>query len=94
MAGLLVRGPAWARLRLALGFIVYALVLLFFASWCTAHALLFVRLLRLRPRLALVGLLAAPLAPYFGYELGLRRLSLAWVVCATGYVVTLLLGLV
>ncbi len=66
--------------------IVAALVAAF-AALVTAHVLLVAELVRRRPRWrALVALVIAPLAPYWGYKERLRVLSVLWIVSALTYV--------
>ena len=68
--------------------LVAAGLLVAFATLVTAHVLLVVGLAARRPRWrALLALVAAPLAPYWGHRLGLHARSVAWTAGAVGYVV-------
>ncbi len=65
---------------------VAAGLVLAFATLVTAHVML-VAALASPPRRwhALVALVVAPLAPYWGYRRGLRARSVVWVVAALAY---------
>jgi hypothetical protein len=70
-------------------------LLLSFAAWLCLHLSMVWRLLFRQPRwwslLALVPLLL-PLAPYWGYQTGLRKSALSWGLLLALYTVMLVLG--
>jgi hypothetical protein len=69
-----------------------AVLVLSFAAWLTVHLVLVARLLFRSPRwLSLLALFPplAPLAPYWGYQTGLRKSALAWGAALGTYAVAL-----
>lgn len=64
---------------------LYAFIVFVFATWCTVHVVLCVELAKLDWKRALGGFFAFPLAPYFGYDLEIKRLPAFWVVSALLY---------
>lgn len=71
---------------------LYALIVLVFATWCTVHVVLCVELAKRNWKRALGGFFALPLAPYFGNDLGIKRLPGVWIVCALLYGFALIFG--
>jgi hypothetical protein len=68
--------------------VVVAALVIAFATLVTAHGMLVVGLLARKPLWrAPVALLVAPLAPYWGYEQGMKRRAVTWVVAAVAYAV-------
>jgi hypothetical protein len=68
--------------------IVVASLVIAFATLVTTHVMLVVGLLGRRPRWrSPVALLVPPLAPYWGYQLGMKKRSIAWVSSALAYAV-------
>jgi hypothetical protein len=68
--------------------IVVAALVIAFATLVTAHVMLVVGLFARRPLWrAPVALVVAPLAPYWGYEQGMKRRAVAWVAAAVAYAV-------
>jgi len=68
--------------------IVTAGLVLSFALVVTTHVTLVVGLATRAPRWrAFVGLIVAPLAPYWGWKEGLRRRSVLWVAACAVYAV-------
>ena len=68
--------------------ILVAALVLAFAVLFTAHATLVYGLVRRRPRWrAPIALVVLPLAPYWGYQAGLRRRAITWVTAAVVYAV-------
>jgi hypothetical protein len=66
--------------------IVVSLLVVAFATLLTAHVTLVVGLARRRPRWrALTGFFIAPLAPWWGWQEGLRARAVLWVVAAVAY---------
>ncbi|HTM46340.1 MAG TPA: hypothetical protein VL137_15375 [Polyangiaceae bacterium] len=69
-----------------------ATLVLSFAAWLTLHVVLVARLLFRSPRwMSLLALLPplAPLAPYWGYQTGLRRSAISWGAALAAYAVAL-----
>jgi hypothetical protein len=66
--------------------VVTVALLLVFATFATIHAVL-VAGLAARPRRwrAAIALLAVPLAPYWGFKEGMRRLATAWIASGVAY---------
>jgi hypothetical protein len=68
--------------------VVSAALVLAFASLVTAHVALVAGLAARPPRWrAVVALVVAPLAPWWGRTEGMHRRAVAWVGSAVGYVV-------
>jgi hypothetical protein len=66
--------------------IVAAAVVLAFAALVAAHVAIVASLARCSPRWrALAALVAAPLAPYWGWREGMRWRARVWVVAALAY---------
>ncbi|GAC1352860.1 MAG: hypothetical protein NVS3B20_14460 [Polyangiales bacterium] len=66
--------------------IIYIVLCVAFAAWCTVHVALSVGLLRRRPRWrGPVGFLVLPLAPVFGLIEKLRIRSALWLLFAAIY---------
>jgi hypothetical protein len=73
--------------------LVTAGLLVAFATLVTAHVLLVAGLAARRPRWrALVALLAAPLAPYWGHRAGMHARSVMWTTGAVAYALCLWLA--
>jgi hypothetical protein len=68
---------------------VLAALLLSFATLLTTHVAIALRLvLRARPRYrGVVALLVPPLAPWWAYEQGWRRMVVVWIVAVAVYLV-------
>lgn len=72
---------------------IYLVASLAFGILVTAHVSLVVGLLLRRPRWrGLVALVLPPLAPYWGYETGLRLRTLVWVGAVCVYAVARILA--
>ncbi len=68
--------------------VIVAALVLAFAVLVTAHVTLVVGLATRQPWWrAPVALFVAPLAPYWGYQAGLRRRAITWAAAAVGYAV-------
>lgn len=76
-----------------MGWLLYAAVLVLFASWAAVHLALSWTLAVGKWWRGLVALFLFPLAPWWGQALGHSRLATAWVLLFAGYVVALLAGL-
>jgi hypothetical protein len=62
------------------------LVWLSFATWLSLHVILAVAVRRQNGRLkALAGFLGAPLMPLFGFAIGAKKRSLAWLISCALY---------
>jgi hypothetical protein len=73
---------------------VLALLLLAFAALVTAHFTLVFGLSRRPPRWrALVALIVAPLAPWWGWRERMRARGAVWIAAAAIYVIALALAL-
>ena len=75
--------------RTALGLLLYATVLVLFASWATAHVLLCFQLASPLGARALFGLFFPPLAPYYANRMGFRKLGLWWTGSLAAYLLAL-----
>jgi len=74
--------------------LVFALLVVAFATLLTTHVTLAVGLGRRAPRWhALVALLVAPLAPWWGWQAKMRFRALLWMTAAAVYTVALGLSL-
>src|SRR5689334_5721121 len=62
----------------AMGLLLYAGLVLLFASWATTHLLLCLRLATLSWKEALLGLVVFPMAGYYGQERRLSKLTTVW----------------
>lgn len=71
---------------------LYAFIVFMFATWCTVHLVLCVELARRDWRRAVGGFFAFPLAPYFGYDLAIKKLPALWVASALLYGFCLIFG--
>jgi hypothetical protein len=71
---------------------LYAFIVFVFATWCTVHLVLCVELAKKDWKRAMGGFFAFPLAPYFGYNLAIKKLSALWVVSAVLYAFSLTFG--
>jgi hypothetical protein len=71
--------------------VLYVALVVLFASWSTLHVWLCAQLFRVHRRKAVVSFVVFPLAPYFGFDLRLRKLSSMWLTSAVLYLVVLLL---
>lgn len=72
----------------------FAILVIASAAHVTVHVALLFGLFRRGPALrALAALLLPPLAPFWGYEVGLKKRSAAWLVSLVVYVVALTLCL-
>ncbi len=72
----------------AVDLVVMLSLILAFALLVTMHAAIAVRLLLREPRWrGLVALVLPPLAPYWGFEAGMKRMATLWVVALSLYVV-------
>lgn len=70
--------------------VLFAALLLSFATLVTSHVVLAFRLVGVRPRWrGLVALVIPPLAPLWGYREGFRRTSTLWLAALVVYVATL-----
>jgi hypothetical protein len=68
-------------------------LLVAFATLATAHVLLVAGLAARQPRWrALVALVAAPLAPYWGHRTGMHARSVMWTAGAVAYALSLWLA--
>jgi hypothetical protein len=69
---------------------LFVVLVLAFATWTTAHAMLVLGLLR-RPRRWRAGLalVLVPLAPWWGWREGMRCRSILWMVGLAAYAATL-----
>lgn len=77
-----------------MGLLLYAGLVLLFASWATTHILLCLRLATLSWKEALLGLVLFPMAGYYGQERRLSKLTAVWVVTLAVYLVTLIVAAV
>lgn len=77
-----------------MGLLIYACLLLLFATWVTTHVLLCLRLATSSWKEAILGLVLFPLAGYYGQERRHKKLTSVWVVTLTIYLVVLLIGAV
>lgn len=73
-------------------YVLYAFIVLMFATWCTVHLVLCIELAKRDWRRAMGGLVAFPLAPYFGYNLQIKKLPALWIVSAFLYGFALIFG--
>jgi hypothetical protein len=74
--------------------LVFILLVVAFATWLTTHVTLAVGLVRRAPRWhALVALLVAPLAPWWGWQAKMRLRAALWMTAAAVYAVALGLSL-
>jgi len=74
--------------------IVFIVLVAAFAALVTAHLTLAVGLLRRAPRWhALVALVVAPLAPWWGWQAHMRIRGVLWVASAAVYVAALTMSL-
>jgi hypothetical protein len=72
---------------------LYAAIVVSFAALVTAHAALVFGLARRTPHWrGPVGLVLAPLAPYWGFKAGLRVRSVLWLFALAAYVTALWLA--
>ena len=74
--------------------VVYVLILLLFASFCTCHVWLCCEILRKSSKKALLAFFVVPLAPYVGLHLRIPKAPTAWIVTGMGYFLMLVLALV
>lgn len=77
-----------------MGLALYAVLVLLFASFVTAHVLLCLRLATTSWPKALLGLVVFPLAGYFGSKQSFSKLTRTWAICLGLYVGALLVGIV
>lgn len=80
----------------ALDFIATIGLIVFFATWATAHLTLAVGLASYAPRWRAVVSLIPPIAlmtPYWGFHAGMRWRSVIWVVSAACYAASWVLAL-
>jgi len=72
----------------------YFTIIALFAAWATTHLLLCIALARKDFLKGAAGFFAFPMAPYFGHNLGIKRLPTWWVVSALLYLLALLVGVI
>ncbi len=72
---------------------LYLVILLLFASFCTCHVWLCLKIASRISGRALLAFFLPPLAPYYGVHLGIRLALLGWVTSGTLYLVFLLFSL-
>ena len=73
-------------------YVLYAFIVLMFATWCTVHLVLCVELAKQDWKRALGGFLAFPLAPYFAHSFQIKKLPALWLVSAFLYGFSLIFG--
>ncbi len=76
--------------RGSVDFVLLGLISSAFGLYVVGHVILVIGLLRRRPWWrGLVALVVPPLAPFWGYEAGLRSAVLLWIVSLVVYVASL-----